>query len=209
MHRVVQSVQGRISCLSGNFALYYTAMCIKFIWHTKFTGLHADKEMPLFYSDLHQSVHFEAGKLPPTRQSNDWKSIICHVSHSHRWWWQESNYEESQEVVEPFFARYTYHYPLWSLYRCRGQESGDAGRDGKFIFQYPGSLLGHVTNRMKEYCKLSTDKCRWVELLPHFPSSAKDYIDTAAPEHTCCDHCMWLWWWTSIDIFATWSITHL
>ncbi len=73
------------------------------------------------------------------------------------------------------------------------QESGRAGRDGKpseaIIFQYPGCLLGHVTNKMKEYCKLSTDKCRRVELLRHFPSSATDHIDTAAPQHICCDNC--------------------
>jgi hypothetical protein len=42
---------------------------------------------------------------------------------------------------------------------------------------------------MKEYCKLSTDKCRRVELLRHFPSSATDHIDTAAPQHICCDNC--------------------
>ena len=59
------------------------------------------------------------------------------------------------------------------------EESGHAGRDGK-----PSEAI-----IMKEYCKLSTDKCRRVELLRHFPSSAEDHLDTATPKHTCCDHC--------------------
>ena len=74
------------------------------------------------------------------------------------------------------------HYgPLTDVDDCF-QESGRAGRDRKpseaIRFQYPGCLFGHVTNKMKEYCKLSTEKCRQVELLRHFPSSAQDHLDT-------------------------------
>ena len=73
------------------------------------------------------------------------------------------------------------------------QESGCAGRDGTpseaLIFHYPGCLLGHVTKKMKEYCKLTDDKCRRVELLSHFPSSATECIDIV-PKHLCCDHCV-------------------
>ena len=73
------------------------------------------------------------------------------------------------------------------------QESGCASRDDKaseaMIFQYPGCLLGHVTNKMKGYCKLSADKYRRAELLRHFPSSATAHIDSAIPKHICCDLC--------------------
>ena len=64
-------------------------------------------------------------------------------------------------------------------------------RDGTpeaVIFHYPGCLLGHVTKKMKGYCKLTEDKCRRVELLGHFPSSATECIDIV-PKHLCCDHC--------------------
>ena len=75
------------------------------------------------------------------------------------------------------------------------QESGRAGRDGKaseaVIFHYPGCLLGHVSKKMKEYCKLSNDRCRRSELLSHFPSSRTDSIHLV-PKHLCCDHCTML-----------------
>ena len=67
------------------------------------------------------------------------------------------------------------------------KESGRAGRDGTpseaMIFHCPGCLLGHVMKKMKGYCKLTEDKCRRVELLSHFPSSATECIDIVPKYH--------------------------
>ena len=71
------------------------------------------------------------------------------------------------------------------------QECGRAGRDGLesnvILDLYPGCLIGHVSNNMKEYCK-SEDKCRRRMLLHNFIGG----IDTSTIgniKHNCCDVC--------------------
>ena len=71
------------------------------------------------------------------------------------------------------------------------QECGRAGRDGiqsnAILYLYPGCLTGHVSNNMKEYCKLE-DKCHRRMLLQKFIGGI-DTSTTGGVKHNCCDVC--------------------
>jgi len=71
------------------------------------------------------------------------------------------------------------------------QECGRAGRDGiqsnAILYLYPGCLTGHVSNNMKEYCKLE-DKCHRRMLLQKFIGGI-DTSTTGNVKHNCCDVC--------------------
>ena len=71
------------------------------------------------------------------------------------------------------------------------QESGRAGRDGigsnAILYYYPGCLIGHVSQNMKEYCRLE-DRCRRKELLNYLIGSV-DTTVIGGVMHNCCDIC--------------------
>ena len=68
------------------------------------------------------------------------------------------------------------------------QECGRAGHDGlessAILYYYPGSLIGHVSSSMKEYCKLE-GSCRRKELLKNFIGASV----VGNVKHNCCDVC--------------------
>ena len=74
------------------------------------------------------------------------------------------------------------------------QECSRAGCDGieseAVLFVYPGSLAGHVSRGMKNYC--ASKECRRRELLATFVGG----IDTAIVsglKHNCCDYNVNVW----------------
>ena len=71
------------------------------------------------------------------------------------------------------------------------QECGQAGRDGlennAILYLYPGCLIGHVSNNMKEYCKLE-NTCRRRALLQNFIGGV-DTTTIGSMKHNCCDIC--------------------
>ena len=71
------------------------------------------------------------------------------------------------------------------------QKCGRAGRDGiqsnAILYSCPGCLIGHVSNNMKEYCKLE-DKCHRRMLLQKFIGGI-DTSTTGNVKHNCCDVC--------------------
>ena len=71
------------------------------------------------------------------------------------------------------------------------QECGRAGRDGlesnAILYLYPGCLIGHVSNNMKEYCKLEST-CRRRALLQNFIGGV-DTTTIGSMKHNCCDIC--------------------
>ena len=71
------------------------------------------------------------------------------------------------------------------------QECGRGGRDGlesnAILYLYPGCLMGHVSNHMKEYCKLE-NICRRRALLQNFIGGV-DTTTIGNLKYNCCDIC--------------------
>ena len=65
--------------------------------------------------------------------------------------------------------------------RCDGLESN------AILYPYPGCLIGHVSNNMKQYCTLE-NTCRRKALLQNFIGGI-DTTTIGSMKHNCCDIC--------------------